>query len=138
MVSVASDEVVLSVREGQVRVTGDGFEFVVAANQELDLRADGLREVSPIDGHGERWTWAADVAPQVALDGRTTFDVVAWAARETGRRVVYETPAAQRRARGDVLHGVDRRSPSAILTLLPHLTSLAYELRGDAIVVSEP
>ena len=29
MVTVASDEVVLSVREGQVKVTGDGFELVV-------------------------------------------------------------------------------------------------------------
>jgi ferric-dicitrate binding protein FerR (iron transport regulator) len=138
MVSVASDEVVLSVREGQVRVTGDGFELVVAANQELDLRADGTREVTAIDGHGERWAWAADVAPQIALDGRTTFDVVAWAARETGRRVFYATPTAQMRARDDVLHGVDRRSPSGILTLLPHLTSFAYEIRDDTIVVSEP
>jgi ferric-dicitrate binding protein FerR (iron transport regulator) len=138
MVSVASDEVVLSVREGQVRVTGDGFELVVAAHEELDLRADGTREVTPIDGHDERWAWAADVAPRIALDGRTTFDVVAWAARETGRRVVYATPAAQMRARDGVLHGVDRRSPSGILTLLPHLTNLAYEIRDDTIVVSEP
>ncbi|HEY3517962.1 MAG TPA: FecR family protein [Gammaproteobacteria bacterium] len=138
MVSVASDEVVLSVREGQVKVTGDGFELVVAFNQELDLRADGSREVTAIDAHGERWAWAADVAPRIALDGRTTFDVVAWAARETGRRVVYATPTAQTRARDDVLHGVDRRSPSGILTLLPHLTSLAYEIRDDSIVVSEP
>ena len=138
MVSVASDEVVLSVREGQVRVTGDGFELVVAANQELDLRADGTREVAPVDGHGERWAWAADVAPQIALDGRTTFDVLAWAARETGRRVVYATPTAQTRALEDVLHGVDRRSPSGILSLLPHLTNLGYEVRDDVIVVSEP
>ena len=89
MVTVAGDEVVLSVREGQVKVTGDGFELVVDTNEELDLRADGTREVTAIDGHGERWAWAADVAPQIELDGRTTFDVVAWAARETGRRVVY-------------------------------------------------
>jgi ferric-dicitrate binding protein FerR (iron transport regulator) len=138
MVSVASGEVVLSVREGEVKVTGDGFELVVAANQELDLRADGSREVTRIEGHGERWAWAAEVAPQIALDGRTTFDVVAWAARETGRRVIYATPTAQMRARDDVLHGVDRRSPTAVLTLLPHLTSFAYEIRDDTIVVSAP
>ena len=138
MVNVASDEVVLSVREGEVRVTGDGFELVVAANQELDMRSDGTREMTAIDGHGERWAWAADVAPELAIDGRTAFDVVAWAARETGRRVVYATATAQRRARDDVLHGVDRRSPSGILTLLPHLTTLDYEIRDDTIVVSEP
>ncbi len=138
MVTVAGDEVVLSVREGQVKVTGDGFELVVDSNEELDLRADGTRETTAIDGHGERWVWAASVAPQMELDGRTTFDVVAWAARETGRRVIYATLTAQMRARDAVLRGIDRRSPSGILTLLPDLTGLAYEVRGDTIVVSEP
>jgi ferric-dicitrate binding protein FerR (iron transport regulator) len=138
MVSVASDEVVLSVREGQVKVTGDGFELVVAANEELDLRADGTRGVTAIDGYGERWSWAADVAPQIELDGRSTFDVIAWAARETGRGVVYETRTAENSARGNVLRGIDRRSPNGVLALLPYLTGLAYEIRGDAIVVSVP
>jgi ferric-dicitrate binding protein FerR (iron transport regulator) len=138
MVNVASDEVVLSVREGQVRVTGDGFELVIAANEQLDLRADGTRDVVAIDVYGDRWKWAADVAPQIEFDGRTTFDVIAWAARETGRRVVYETPLAESSARSSVLRGVDRRSPNGILTLLPYLTELAYEIRGEAIVVSVP
>lgn len=138
MVSVASDEVVLSVREGQVKVTGDGFDTVIAANEELDLRADGTRAVAAIDGYGRRWTWAADVAPRIELDGRTTFDVIAWAARETGRTVVYESALAEINARSDVLSGIDRRSPNGILTLLPHLTELAYKIRDEAIVVSLP
>jgi ferric-dicitrate binding protein FerR (iron transport regulator) len=138
MVRVASDEVVLSVREGQVKVTGDGFELVIDANEELDLRADGARDVTAIDGHDDRWRWAADVAPQIELEGRTTFDVTAWAARETGRGVFYESPVAESSARDHVLRGIDRRSPNGILTLLPHLTGLAYEIRGEVIVVSVP
>ena len=138
MVRVESNEVVLSVREGQVKVTGDGFELVIDASEELDLRADGTRDVTAIDGHDDRWKWAADVAPQIELDGRTTFDVTAWAARETGRRVVYESPGAESSARGHVLRGIDRRSPNGILTLLPYLTGLAYEIRDEAIVVSAP
>ena len=129
----------LSVREGQVKVTGDGFELVIDANEELDLRADGTRDVTAIDGHGDRWAWAADVAPQIELDGRTTFDVIAWAARETGRRVVYESPTAESSAR-DACPTRHRsaRSPNSILTLLPYLTGLAYEIRDEAIVVSAP
>jgi ferric-dicitrate binding protein FerR (iron transport regulator) len=138
MVSVASDEVVLSVREGQVKVTGDGFELVIAANEELDLRADGTRAVAAIDGYGERWTWAADVAPRLELDGHSTFDVIAWAARETGRTVVYESALAEVSARRDVLRGIERRSPNGVLTLLPHLTELNYEIHDQAIVVSLP
>jgi ferric-dicitrate binding protein FerR (iron transport regulator) len=138
MVSVESDQVVLSVREGQVKVTGDGFERVVAANQQLDLRPGGSHDVAAIAGNGERWAWAADVAPRIELDGRTTFDVIAWAARETGRTVVYESPSAEDDARRDTLKGIDRRSPNSILTLLPYLTKFAYDIRDEAIVVSIP
>jgi ferric-dicitrate binding protein FerR (iron transport regulator) len=138
MIRVASEEVVLSVREGQVKVTGDGFELVVAANEELDLRPDGRRTMAAIDGYGPRWEWAAGIAPPLELDGRSEFDVVAWAARETGRRVVYQTSAAESRARGNDLRGIDRRSPAGILMLLPYLTELAYEIRDEAIVVSVP
>lgn len=138
MINVASEGVVVSVREGEVKVTGDGFELVVAANEELDVRPDGARRMSAIDGYGPRWEWAADIAPPIELDGRSTFDIVAWAARETGRRVVYETPIAENRARDNVLRGIDRRGPHGILSLLPYLTELAYEIRGEAIVVSVP
>ena len=139
MVTVAGDEVVLSVREGQVKVTGDGFELVVDTNEELDLRGDGTREVTAIDGHGERWAWAAEVAPQIELDGRTTFDVVAWAARETGRRVVYATSTARDASPRRSCYAASIGAvPSGILTLLPDLTGLAYEIRDDTIVVSEP
>ena len=137
MVTVAGDEVVLSVREGQVKVTGDGFELVVIEDEELGLRSDGTRDVTPIDGHDARWSWAADIAPQLELDGRTAHEIVLWAARETGRRVVYESPQAELRARA-VLRGVDRRSPDSALALLPHMTDLEYELRDDAVVVSAP
>jgi ferric-dicitrate binding protein FerR (iron transport regulator) len=139
MVRVESNEVVLSVREGQVKViTSDGSQLVVDANQELDLRADGIPNVTAIDGHGERWRWAADIAPQLELEGRTIFDVTAWAARETGRRVDYASAVAESKARGDVLRGLDRRAPAGVLTLLPHLTGLDYVIREDVIVVSVP
>jgi hypothetical protein len=137
MVTVADDEVVLSVREGQVKVTGDGFELVVVEDEELGLRSDGTRDVAPIDGHDPRWAWAADIAPQLELDGRTAQEILLWAARETGRSVVYESPQAELRARA-VLRGIDRRSPASALALLPHMTDLEYDLRDDAVVVSAP
>jgi ferric-dicitrate binding protein FerR (iron transport regulator) len=138
MVTVDGDAVVLSVREGQVKVTGDGFEVVVGAHEQLDLRGDGTRSVAPVAGYEQRWQWAAAIAPPAALDGRTTFDAVAWAARETGRRVVYETPAAETHARQAVLRGIETQTPARILSLLPDLTDLTYEIRDDAIVVSAP
>ena len=138
MVTVDGDEVVLSVREGQVKVIGDGFEIVVNTNEQLDLRADGARSVAPISGYGQRWAWAAEIAPPAELDGRTTFDVVAWAARETGRRVVYRTPTAETHARDAELRGIEAQPPAHILNLLSDLTDLSYEIRDDAIVVSAP
>ena len=137
MVTVAGDDVVLSVREGHVKVTGDGFELVVVEDEELGLRSDGTRDVTPIAGHDPRWRWAAEVAPQLELDGRTAAEILLWAARETGRGVVYQSPQAELRARA-VLRGIDRRSPESALALLPHMTDLEYVVRDDAVVVSAP
>ena len=57
---------------------------------------------------------------------------------EAAREQLLVKEKAQMRARDAVLHGIDRRSPSSIVTLLPDLTGLAYEIRDDTIVVSEP
>ena len=72
------------------------------------------------------------------LDGRTAFEIVSWVARETGRRVVYDSAAAEASSARDDVLGLDSAVPSGILTLLPHLPISTYEIRDDVIVVSAP
>ena len=114
------DEVVLSVREGQVKVTGDGFELVVDTNEELDLRADGARERDrdrrarrPLDvGRRRR---AADRA-------RRPYDVRrrrVGRARDRPPRRLRRRPAESSARRRCLARHRSPQPPNGILTLLP-------------------
>jgi ferric-dicitrate binding protein FerR (iron transport regulator) len=136
MMRVEGDEVALSVREGQVIVTGDGFELVVNPGEELHLGVDGQRSRRTISGYDESWNWVRDIAPRMPIEGRTAFDILAWAARETGRRLIYASADAETLARETIIRGVEERTPDDALEILPYFTDLKYEVRADAIVLS--
>jgi ferric-dicitrate binding protein FerR (iron transport regulator) len=134
MMRVDGDEVELSVREGQVRVTGDGFELVVRPGEQLDLDPGGLRSRRSIESYDETWSWTQAIAPRERLEGRTAFEILAWAARETGRHIDY-APGAEALARQTIVRGLDERTPEDALRILPLFTDLEYEVRADAIVL---
>lgn len=136
MVQVEGVEVVLSVREGQVRVSGDGFEITVDSGEQLDLDASGVRAQRSIQSHATSWNWAQEIAPQPSMDGRTALEILSWVARETGRRIVYDSTATEAATRTAIVRGLERRSPTGILAILPVVTDLEVEIRDDVIVVS--
>ena len=136
MVSVEGAEVVLSVREGQVKVSGDGFEVTVDSGERLDIDSRGVRAQRSIESYDASWNWAQEIAPQPSMDGRTALEILSWVARETGRRVVYDSTATEASTGAAIVRGLDRRSPTGILAILPVVTDLDVEIRDDVIVVS--
>jgi ferric-dicitrate binding protein FerR (iron transport regulator) len=136
MLSVDAGEVVLSVREGQVRLSGDGFEITLDSGEQLDIDANGARVQQPIESYDTSWNWAQEIAPQPNMDGRTERDILAWVARETGRRIVYDSAATEASTQVSIVRGLDKRSPTNMLAILPVITDLDVEIRDDVIVVS--
>lgn len=137
MVSVEGAEVVLSVREGRVNVSGDGFEVTVDSGERLDIDSRGVRAQRSIESYDASWNWAQEIAPQPSMDGRTALEILSWVARETGRRVVYDSTSTEASTRAAIVRGLDRRSPTGILAILPVVTDLDVEIRDDVIVVSK-
>ena len=136
MLDVRGDGLVLSVREGQVKVTGDDFELTVDAGEQLDIDIAGLTARRSIESYADAWKWAEDLAPRAAMDGRTAREILAWIARETGRRIVYDSAATETATRAAVVRGLNDRSPDDSLAVLPLLTDLDFEIREGTIVVS--
>jgi ferric-dicitrate binding protein FerR (iron transport regulator) len=136
MLDVRGEELVLSVREGRVKVTGDDFELTVEAGEQLDIGVTGPAARRPIESYAGVWEWAQNLAPLVALDGRTAREIVAWAARETGRSIVYDSAATETATRATVVRGLDERSPSDTLAVLPLLTDLDFKIHEGTIVIS--
>ena len=76
------------------------------------------------------------------LDGRPATQLISWVARETGRRLRYESPAVEERAATVILHGnIHHLPPLAALEAMLATTDLEYVLEGDTLEIrarSEP
>jgi hypothetical protein len=70
-----------------------------------------------------------------AIDNRTLAEFLEWAARETGRRVVYASAAAQHAAQSLKLHGsIEGLKPDTALSAVLATTDLTQYQSGDDLI----
>jgi ferric-dicitrate binding protein FerR (iron transport regulator) len=127
----------VAVREGQVAV-GDGRTPVVAgAGETLLLTSNGAVARGTIPRYGDAWHWAESLAPGFAIEGRSLDEFLAWAARETGRELVYASPNAAREAATTRLNGsVAGLAPeTAVAAVMSSEPALQLQIAGGRIEV---
>jgi len=125
----------IGVREGRVRVSRPAGDLVGTVGESLTVRgAEVVRgELSPTAAD---WHWLADVTPPFSIEGRSVEDFLVWAARETGRTVVYGSSDAARQARSVTLSGtVEQLAPDEAVRAVLATTSLAPEIGAQHIRV---
>lgn len=137
-VGLAPSTMAVAVREGSVAIDHRGSDTLANAGEAITVSADGRVERASLAPHDAAWRWAEATAPAFAIDGRTLDEFLEWAARETGRRLVYASAAVAREARQTVLQGsVDGLAPDqaidAVLMTTPGLAGRAAgsQLRID-------
>ena len=133
---VADGSLRLRVREGRVAVdrAGQTLEGTAGAQVEFDALGGVVR--SAIAATDAAWQWAESLAPMPDVDGRPATDLIAWVARETGRRLRYASPAIEQRAATVILHGNIRHLPPlAALDAMLATTDLDYVLDGDTMEI---
>jgi len=137
MTGVNSNELTVSVREGEVEVDGAYVDKAVAvAGQQLTISGGARPSVLDIDGHGAAWDWVEATAPSVSMDGRSTFEFLQRIGRETGLAVAFDSAAAETLARGGVLHGTIDMDPRGELEFRMSGEDLNYRIDGGTIDVS--
>ena len=88
--------------------------------------------------YGETWDWIATTTPAIDIEGRPLVDFLAWAGRELGREVVFESPELRREAAAIVVHGsVAGLTPQQALDAVLATTSVRGSLDQGRIVVAE-
>lgn len=134
-VAVANVALAVAVREGSVVVEGDATPVTARAGERLTVQRDGSVARSTVAPHAEEWRWAQSVAPDFAIDGRSLDEFLAWAARETGRLLVYTSPAVAREAEQTVLKGaVAGLSPEhAVAAVLKTTPALEHRFAGGQL-----
>jgi ferric-dicitrate binding protein FerR (iron transport regulator) len=94
----------VAVREGQVAIAIAGHDVVATAGEQLTVRDQQVHRDS-IAANSNTWSWIGSVTPPFNIEGKSVDSFLTWAARETGRTVVYASPEAARRAHSVTLNG---------------------------------
>jgi len=117
----------LRVREGAVRLLAAGQLLQGVAGEQIALGPDGTVQRGRVSRSGPEWAWVNAVAPLYDIQDRLLIEFLHWVSRETGRDLVFDTPAAEQAAREVVLHGsVQGLSPEQALAAVLVTTSLQY------------
>lgn len=131
----AHDVVEVSIREGRVDITRSDGVALASAGERVRITAAGRLERGAISAQDSSWDWAESSSPVFDIDDRTLAEFLEWAARETGRRVVYASAAAQRSAETLKLHGsIEGLDPDTALSAVLSTTDLTRYESGDALI----
>ena len=134
---VADSALRLRVREGRVEVDRAGQFVTGSAGEQLEINVLGGISRSSIATTDVAWQWSEMLAPAPDIDGQPANVLLEWVARETGRRLHYESAAVETRAATVILHGNIRDlAPLAALDVMLATTDLEYSLVGDTMEVS--
>jgi hypothetical protein len=135
LVTANADQVNVLVREGVVNFNTEDEALRVASNTKLSVtKADVLLEEQGLVDQ-EAWKWVASISPRIAVDTHSTYEVLAWAAREQGLTVRYRQPEARLFAKTDRLMGLGAIDPQQALSMISQITDLQYEVSGDNLLV---
>jgi ferric-dicitrate binding protein FerR (iron transport regulator) len=124
----------VGVRDGRVELTKDGASGTAGVGERLVATPATIRRETLATFGGE-WDWAEQLAPPFDIDGRTVSDFLGWFADQTGRRIVFADPAAERLARETTLSGSIDLEPLQKLSAVLALTDLTYQLDGERVVI---
>jgi ferric-dicitrate binding protein FerR (iron transport regulator) len=133
-----ADDMVVSVREGRVMIANAAGTSSGVAGERIRVTPRGEVVRSTVAAHDPHWQWAAHTAPQFDINDRTLAVFLDWVGRETGRKVVYSSNAAQSAASGLKLRGsIAGLDPDTALSAVLSTTDLQrYETKDELIGIT--
>jgi hypothetical protein len=135
---IADGRVLVGVREGRVRLSGRSGDVVGNAGEQLVV-ADHQVTRSALAPTAAAWNWVAQVTPPYVIEGQSVEAFLVWAARQTGRTVVYTSPDVARQARSVTLSGtVEGLTPDEAVAAVLSTTSLRPEIGTEHIRIGAP
>ena len=136
MTHASSEELTVSVREGQVAMDGNYHDETVREGQQLKIAGNTRPSVANFSRHGAAWDWVEQTSPVADVDGRSVADFLNWVGRETGLEIVYKSPEAERVAHAGILKGKVDMDPRSALEFRMKGEDLNWYIDGGTIIVS--
>ena len=132
----SSEELTVSVREGEVAIDGNYRDETVLEGQQLKIAGNTRPSVANFPRHGIAWDWVEQTSPVADVDGRSVAEFLSWVGRETGLEIVYESPEAELVAHKGELRGKVDMDPRSALSYRMRGEDLNWHIDGGTIIVS--
>ena len=131
--------IVISVREGRVRIDREALATIdAAAGEMVSIARSGAVERGAISSQDASWQWTRTVAPSFNIDNRSLAAFLDWFSRETGKKIIYASPQAQVEAGRVVLRGsIEAMDPQTAMEVVLSTTTLRASQSNDESVELE-
>ena len=137
-VAVADDVIDVAVREGRVDISRDAAQFVAVAGERLQIHRDDGAMVDALAAYDAYWDWTISLAPRFDLENKSLLEFLRWAARVTGRELVFETDELRMSAMRTDLHGsVSDFEPLEAIAAVLATTRFKYRIEADRIIIEQ-
>lgn len=137
-VGTADESIVVAVREGRVDVNQESEQLVAVAGERLRIHRNDGATFDTLTAHDPYWDWATLLAPAFDIENKSLLDFLRWAARETGRELVFETNELRMSAMRTDLHGsVSDFDPLEAVESVLATTKFKYRIEADKIVIEQ-
>ncbi len=124
------------VREGRVRILEGQLSVEGGAGEQMTVSAAGHVQREAIARTGADWAWAGEIAPPFDIENRPLAGFLRWVGRETGREIVFSSPASEEEASRVVLRGsVEGLTPERALGAVLATTRFAYREAPGRVVI---
>ena len=136
MAEIEGDELVVSVREGNVLIRGRLYEQQVDTGQQATLAGSQRPSLLSISRSGTQWDWVARTMPAADVDGRTLSEFLDWVSRELGLELRFEGDA-EVVAHEAILRGTVDTLPEDALRLRLATAALDWRIEEGVIYISD-
>lgn len=135
-VDIESESIEVAVREGRVDVSRADTQYVAVAGERLTIHGQDGATTDPLVAHDAYWDWTTALAPEFAIEDKSLLDFLRWAARETGRELVFASNELRMSAMRTDLHGtVAGFGPIEAVESVLATTRFKYRIEADKIVI---
>lgn len=104
-VAVDPEHLTVRVRDGHVKVRSGSSALLLDATDQVVIDTSGAVDRSSVAPFGDVWTWTSDLSPEFPIEGRSLTEFLRWFSHESGRRLVFDSPAAEAAAADTRLSG---------------------------------
>lgn len=132
------DALAVAVREGKVDIATGLETHTALAGDKLLLRADEEVVVDQITANDDSWDWAVELAPSFDINNKSLLDFLKWAARETGKELVFTSDEARMAAMKSKQYGsVSDFTPQEAIEAVLSTTTFHYQIGDHQITIGK-